>query len=47
MFKDNFDDFIILSIFANPKIRFERLLKRNRSDDSTDYNEFKKETRWN
>ncbi len=42
MFKDNFDDFIILSIFANPKIRFERLLKRNRSDDSTDYNEFKK-----
>ena len=42
MFKDNFDDFIILSIFANPKIRFERLLKRNRADDSTDYNEFKK-----
>lgn len=42
MFKENFDNFIILSIFANPTLRFERLLKRMREDDSHDYNEFKK-----
>lgn len=41
MFKNNFDNFIILSIFANPTLRFERLKKRMREDDSTDYNEFK------
>lgn len=42
MFKENFDNFIILSIFANPTLRFERLFKRMREDDSQDYNEFKK-----
>jgi dephospho-CoA kinase len=42
MFKENFDDFIILSIFANPKIRFERLAARKREDDSTDYEEFQR-----
>ena len=42
MFKENFDNFIILSVFANPKLRFERLLNRNREDDSKDYNEFVK-----
>jgi dephospho-CoA kinase len=41
MFKENFDNFIILSIFANPSLRFERLKKRMREDDSTDYNVFK------
>lgn len=41
MFKENFDDFIILSIFANPKLRFERLQNRMREDDSKDYSEFK------
>lgn len=41
MFKENFDDFIILSILANPQIRFERLKIRQREDDSTDYNVFK------
>lgn len=25
MFKENFDDFIILSIFANPAIRFKKI----------------------
>ena len=34
MFKENFDNFIILSIFANPAIRFKRLQERNREDDS-------------
>ena len=29
MFKENFDNFMILSIFANTNIRFERLKKRN------------------
>ena len=42
MFKENFDDFIILSIFANPCIRFERLKKRMREDDSQDFNVFQK-----
>ena len=42
MFKENFENFIILSIFANPTLRFERLQKRMREDDSQDYNEFKK-----
>ena len=33
MFKENFDNFIILSIFANPDLRFKRLQQRNREDD--------------
>ena len=40
LFKENFDDFIVLSIFANPKIRFERIKTRNREDDTTDYEVF-------
>ena len=42
MFKDNFDNFIILSIFANPTLRFKRLQERMREDDSKDYEEFKR-----
>ena len=42
MFKENFDDFIILSIFANPAIRFKRLQQRNREDDSENYEDFLK-----
>ena len=42
MFKENFEDFIIVSIFANPAIRFERLKNRMREDDSQDYAEFSK-----
>ena len=34
--------FIILSIFANPTLRFERLKIRNREDDSQDYEGFHK-----
>lgn len=41
MFREKFDNFIILSIFANPQIRFERLKKRQREDDSDDFNVFK------
>ncbi|WP_368660155.1 AAA family ATPase [Methanobrevibacter sp.] len=37
MFKESFDNFIIVSIFAKPMIRFERLKKRKREDDSQDY----------
>ena len=40
MFKENFDDFLILSIFSNPNIRFERLKKGMREDDTTDYQGF-------
>ena len=47
MFKENFDNFIILSIFANPDLRFKRLQNRMREDDSKDYSEFQKEIKWN
>ncbi len=42
MFKENFDDFMIISIFANPTLRFKRLQNRMREDDSKDYKEFAK-----
>ena len=42
LFKKHFEEFMILSIFTNPTLRFERLQKRMREDDSKDYNEFKK-----
>ncbi len=42
MFKENFDDFMILSVFTNPALRFERLKKRMREDDSQEYSEFKR-----
>ena len=41
MFKENFEDFIILSIFANPTIRFKRLQLRKREDDSQNYEGFR------
>ena len=40
MFKENFEDFIILSVFANPDIRFQRIKSRKREDDTTDYETF-------
>lgn len=42
MFKENFENFIILSIFANAELRFKRLQNRNREDDSQDYAGFAK-----
>lgn len=42
MFKENFDEFIILSIFASPQTRFLRLKKRMREDDSQDFEGFRK-----
>lgn len=42
MFKENFKNFIIISIFANPDLRFKRLQERNREDDSKNYEDFKK-----
>ena len=42
LFKESFGDFIILSISANPQVRFERIKARQREDDMTDYNIFKK-----
>ena len=41
LFKENFSDFIILSIFANQEIRFERIKARKREDDATNFDEFK------
>lgn len=42
LFRDNFDDFTLVSIFASPKVRFNRLKNRRRDDDSTVFEEFKK-----
>ncbi|OWT32625.1 hypothetical protein BGI41_06715 [Methanobrevibacter sp. 87.7] len=42
LFKDNFNDFKVVTIFAPPSIRFERLKMRNRSDDSQKFEDFKK-----
>lgn len=42
LFKENFNDFKIVSIFANRQIRFERLQSRNRDDDSQNYENFLK-----
>ena len=42
MFKENFDNFIIVSVFANSNLRFERLKQRKRADDSQDYEGFQK-----
>ena len=40
LFKENFKDFIIVSIIANPEIRFERIKARQREDDTDDYDVF-------
>ena len=40
-FRKRFKNFKIIAIHSNPKERFNRLLKRNRDDDSTDYNIFR------
>ena len=42
MFKENFDTFRIVSVFANANLRFERLKIRQREDDSQDYEGFAK-----
>lgn len=41
LFKESFSDFIILSIFANQEIRFERIKARQREDDASNFDEFK------
>ena len=40
LFKENFKDFKILSIFTNRDTRFKRLQMRNREDDSAYYENF-------
>ncbi|SMD30297.1 dephospho-CoA kinase [Picrophilus oshimae] len=40
-FKNNYDDIIVIAIFANEEQRFERIIKRNREDDIKSYNEMK------
>ena len=42
MFKENFGNFIIVSVFANADLRFNRLKERKRADDSQDYEGFQK-----
>lgn len=42
MFKQNFENFLVVSVFANASLRFERLKKRNREDDSQEYEGFHK-----
>lgn len=42
IFTKNFNKITIISVFSSPKTRFRRLKKRNRSDDSKSFKEFKK-----
>lgn len=42
MFKENFKNFVLVSIFSSPKTRFNRLKNRNRSDDSIHIKDFHK-----
>lgn len=42
LFKKSFKDFLLLSVFASPKTRFNRLKNRNRNDDSVEYEDFLK-----
>ncbi|MDR0900882.1 MAG: nucleoside monophosphate kinase [Methanobrevibacter sp.] len=41
LFKKNFDNFKIVSVYASPETRFNRLKDRKREDDSLDYKVFK------
>ena len=40
LFKENFDDFISVSIYASPQTRFKRLVLRNREDDPEVFEDF-------
>ena len=40
MFKENFDNFSSVSVFACAKTRFERLVLRGRADDPETYDDF-------
>ena len=40
LFKENFENFMIVSVFTNPSLRFERLKNRKREDDTEDYGQF-------
>ncbi|MCK9150639.1 AAA family ATPase [Methanobacterium alcaliphilum] len=42
IFRNNFNEFIIISVFSNPKTRFKRLKRRKRSDDFSEFSEFQK-----
>jgi dephospho-CoA kinase len=42
LFKEKFDEFSLISVFASPKTRFNRLKIRNRADDYQSFDEFKK-----
>lgn len=41
LFKENFDNFQVVSVYTNPEIRFNRLKDRKRADDSINYQLFK------
>jgi dephospho-CoA kinase len=40
LFKENFENFISVSIYASPQTRFKRISLRGREDDTTDFDEF-------
>lgn len=40
VFRENFDNFKVIAIHSSSETRFERLKKRKRSDDSTDFKTF-------
>ena len=42
LFRNNFDNFKLISIFSSPKTRFDRLKNRKRDDDFQKYDDFLK-----
>jgi len=42
LFRKNFKNFKLISVFSSPKTRFNRLKDRQREDDSQDYGDFLK-----
>ncbi|MBX7076794.1 MAG: AAA family ATPase [Methanobacteriaceae archaeon] len=41
LFKEDFPDFTLLSVFASPETRFQRITSRGRGDDTQDINAFR------
>lgn len=42
IFKEHFPQFTLISIFSNPKTRFRRISRRRRSDDTSEFLDFRK-----
>ncbi|MGB9936943.1 MAG: nucleoside monophosphate kinase [Methanobacterium sp.] len=41
IFKEHFGNFKVIAVYSSPKTRFMRVKRRNRSDDSSEFTQFK------